>query len=77
MSNSRKRDGRYLTDAEVEAADEWHWTSIGEACDRLLERLTKHHKRKRTQPPSRVRLKGAAEGPRPPDDQPSPKDLPS
>jgi hypothetical protein len=28
MSKSRKRDGRKLTDAEVEAADEWHWISI-------------------------------------------------
>jgi hypothetical protein len=46
MSSSRKRDGRKLTDAEVEAADEWHWTSIGEACDRLLARLQKFHKRK-------------------------------
>jgi hypothetical protein len=46
MSTSRKRDGRRLTDAEVESADAWHWISIGVACDRLLERLVKHHEKK-------------------------------
>jgi hypothetical protein len=43
MSASRKRDGRKLTDAEVEAADEWHWVSIGEATRKLLARLSEHH----------------------------------
>jgi hypothetical protein len=43
MSDSRKRDGRRLTDAEVEAAFEWHWVSIATACDKLLARLVKHH----------------------------------
>jgi hypothetical protein len=32
-----------VTDAEVEAADDWHWVSIGEACDRLLARLQNFH----------------------------------
>jgi hypothetical protein len=45
MSNSRKRDGRRLTDAEVEAADKWHWNSIGEASAKLLARLIEHHTR--------------------------------
>lgn len=43
MGNSRKRDGRKLTDLEVEAADRWHWVSIGEASAELLARLQEHH----------------------------------
>jgi hypothetical protein len=43
VSDSRKRDGRKLTDAEVEAADAWHWVSIGEASAKLLARLQEHH----------------------------------
>jgi hypothetical protein len=46
MSTSRKRDGRNLTDAEVESADAWHWISAAEASARLLARLIEHHTNK-------------------------------
>jgi hypothetical protein len=61
MSTSRKRDGRRLTDAEVEAADSWHWVSIGEACAKLLERLIEHHG-KQTTPAAKQGLSGDGSG---------------
>jgi hypothetical protein len=40
MSN-RGRKYRVILPAEDDG--DWHWVSIGEACDRLLARLEKHH----------------------------------
>jgi hypothetical protein len=63
--SSRKRDGRRLTDAEVESADEWHWVPIGAACDKLLARLIEHHEKKTAPAPSSedaVLIKGRGSG---------------
>jgi hypothetical protein len=50
VNKTRKRDGRRMTDAEVEAADAWHWISIGQATVKLLERLIKHHSKEENAP---------------------------
>jgi hypothetical protein len=44
--STRKSDGRHWSDDDVAAADDWYWTSIGKATEKLLARLEKHHARK-------------------------------
>ena len=45
IGSTRKRDGRRMTDAEVEAAD-WHWIQIGQTGSaKLLTLLVEHHGR--------------------------------
>ena len=60
IGSTRKRDGRRMTDAEVEAADS-HWIQIGATGSaKLLLALIKHHEMKRPLPASKGRKRKGA-----------------
>jgi hypothetical protein len=56
-----KRDGRKLTDAQIDKIDVFHRVSIGKATARLLARLERFHKREEHESDAAKRLYGCME----------------